>query len=185
MGIDPGFANMGFGVVSVAGSSMRALDAGVIEAGDEPSPEASLNHIREALAELIRRHEPNAIALERVYFGRNVRTAIGVGQARGVAMLAAAERGIDCHDYTPQAIKVAVCGHGTAEKHQVQTMVASLLSLPQPPRSDHAADALAVAICHAAHARTDAAVQQADRARTAKPGAAREVARTGQAGARP
>jgi crossover junction endodeoxyribonuclease RuvC len=172
MGIDPGFANTGFGVVSVNGSAMHALDAGVIEAGSEGSAEGALNHIRESLAELISGHEPDAIALERLYFGRNVRTAIGVGQARGAAMVAAAERGIPCFDYTPQAIKVAVCGHGKAEKHQVQTMVASLLGLPTPPHSDHAADALAVAICHAGHARTEAAVRAATGAPRASRGAA-------------
>lgn len=163
MGIDPGFANTGFGVVTVAGGGMRALDAGVIETAAGERPEAALNRIREALAELIRWHQPGAIALERLYFGRNVRTAIGVGQARGVVMLAAAERGIHCFDYTPQAVKVAVCGSGTAGKHQVQRMVASLLGLPHPPRSDHAADALAVAICHAAHARPRTVAQPAAR----------------------
>jgi crossover junction endodeoxyribonuclease RuvC len=85
-----------------------------------------------------------------------VRSAIGVGQARGVAMLTAAQREVPCFDYTPQAVKMAVCGSGAAAKHQVQRMVGTLLGLPAPPESDHAADALAVAICHAAHARTAA-----------------------------
>ena len=149
MGIDPGFANTGFGVVRVAGSTMRAVDAGVVEAEADRAPEARLRTIHDSLAELISWHEPEAVALEDLYFGRNVRSAIGVGQARGVAMLAAAERGIRCFDYTPQAVKLAVCGSGAAEKRQVQHMVGSLLGLPEPPQSDHAADALAVAICHA------------------------------------
>jgi crossover junction endodeoxyribonuclease RuvC len=171
MGIDPGFANTGFGVVRAAGSSMRAVDAGVVEAEPELAPEARLARIHASLAELIAWHEPQAVALEDLYFGKNVRSAIGVGQARGVAMLAAAERGVRCFDYTPQAVKLAVCGSGAAEKSQVQRMVGSLLGLPEPPRSDHAADALAVAICHAASVRPRearmraAAVAQAGRAR--------------------
>ena len=87
-----------------------------------------------------------------------MRSAIAVGQARGVAMLAAAQREIPCFDYTPQAVKMAVCGSGSAAKRQVQQMVGTLLGLPRPPESDHAADALAVAICHAGHARTAAAI---------------------------
>jgi crossover junction endodeoxyribonuclease RuvC len=158
MGVDPGVANTGFGVVRVAGGSMSAVDGGVIEAPPEEPTEKRLARIHDELAELIGWHEPAALALEDVYFGRNVRSAIGVGQARGVALLAAAKRGISCFDYTPQAVKTAVCGTGAAAKGQVQRMVGTLLGLPQPPESDHAADALAVAICHAAHARTAAAI---------------------------
>jgi crossover junction endodeoxyribonuclease RuvC len=152
MGIDPGVANTGFGIVRLAGSQMSAIDGGVVEAPGEDSPERRLARIHAALAELMTWHEPAAMALEDVYFGKNVRSAIGVGQARGVAMLAAAEREVPCFDYTPQAVKMAVCGSGSAPKDQVQRMVGSLLGLPEPPQSDHAADALAVAICHAAHA---------------------------------
>ena len=154
MGIDPGVASTGFGVVRIAGGRMAAVDGGVIEVPPGDPVEARLATIHDALAELISWHEPAALALEEVYFGRNVRSAIGVGQARGVALLAAAQRGIRCFDYTPQAVKMAVCGSGAAEKSQVQRMVASLLGLPKPPDSDHAADALAVAICHGAHIRT-------------------------------
>ncbi len=96
-------------------------------------------------------HEPVSVGLEDLYFGKNVKSALAVGQARGVAMLAAAERGLACFDYTPQAVKMAVCGSGGAAKEQVQQMVGTLLGLPAPPASDHAADALAVAICHAGH----------------------------------
>jgi crossover junction endodeoxyribonuclease RuvC len=168
MGIDPGFANTGFGVVRVAGSSLRAVDAGVVESEAELAPEARLRTIHDSLAELLAWHEPEAVALEDLYFGRNVRSAIGVGQARGVAMLAAAERGVRCFDYTPQAVKLAVCGSGAAEKRQVQHMVGSLLGLPEPPRSDHAADALAVAICHAATLRPREAHRQAAAVATAR-----------------
>jgi crossover junction endodeoxyribonuclease RuvC len=152
MGIDPGVASTGFGVVRVAGGRMSALDGGVIASpADEPAAER-LARIHAALAELITWHEPAAVALEEVYFGKNVRSAIAVGQARGVAMLAAAERGVPCFDYTPQAVKMSVCGSGGAAKRQVQRMVGSLLGLPRAPASNHAADALAVAICHASHA---------------------------------
>jgi crossover junction endodeoxyribonuclease RuvC len=153
MGIDPGFAHTGFGVVRLEGNRMAAVDGGVIEAPPGEPPERRLARIHASVAELIRWHEPESVALEDLYFGKNVRSAIGVGQARGVAMLAAAESGARCFDYTPQAVKMAVCGHGGADKRQVQQMVAALLHLPEPPKSDHAADALAVAICHAGHAR--------------------------------
>jgi crossover junction endodeoxyribonuclease RuvC len=158
MGIDPGVSNTGFGVVRAAGGQMSAVDGGVIEAPPGESLEVRLARIHEELERLVAWHEPAAIALEDLYFGKNVRSAIAVGQARGVAMLAAAKHGIPCFDYTPQAVKMAVCGSGAAGKRQVQQMVGSLLGLPRPPESDHAADALAVAICHSAHHRSPAAV---------------------------
>jgi crossover junction endodeoxyribonuclease RuvC len=158
MGIDPGVANTGFGVVRVAGGAMTAIDGGVIDAPETLEPAERLARIHAALAELIAWHEPAAVAIEDLYFGKNVRSAIGVGQARGVAMLAAAEGGVKCFDYTPQAVKMAVCGSGAASKDQVQRMVGTLLHLPSPPASDHAADALAVAICHAGHVPAAAAL---------------------------
>jgi crossover junction endodeoxyribonuclease RuvC len=148
MGIDPGAANLGFGIVRVEGNRMVALDGGVVETGPEMPMEQRLEKIHTAIGELIAWHEPGALALEQVYFGRNVGSAMVVGQASGVAMLAAAQRGIPCTAYTPQAIKMAVCGSGAADKSQVQRMVGTLLGLPEPPTPDHAADALAVAICH-------------------------------------
>jgi crossover junction endodeoxyribonuclease RuvC len=148
MGIDPGAANLGFGIVRVEGNHMVALDGGVIETTPEEPIERRLERIHRALVELITWHEPRALAIEAVYFGKNVHSATAVGQASGVAMLAAAQRGVGCFNYTPQAIKMAVCGSGAAGKHQVQRMVGTLLGLPEPPTPDHAADALAVAICH-------------------------------------
>jgi crossover junction endodeoxyribonuclease RuvC len=153
MGIDPGVASTGFGVVSAAGATMSAIDAGVIEAPPGEPTEARLVRIHDALSELLLRHRPVAVALEHVYFGKNVRSAIAVGQARGVALLVAAQRGVPCFDYTPQAVKMSVCGSGAAAKEQVKRMVGTLLGLAMPPQSDHAADALAAAICHAGHAR--------------------------------
>jgi crossover junction endodeoxyribonuclease RuvC len=148
MGVDPGAANLGFGVVRIEGAQMVALDGGVIETTPEEPPERRLARIHKALSELMEWHEPKALAVEDLYFGRNVRSAMTVGQACGVALLAAGQRGIACFAYTPQAIKMAVCGSGAAGKRQVQRMVGTLLGLPEPP-SHHAADALAVAICHA------------------------------------
>ena len=148
MGIDPGAANLGFGIVRIEGAHMVALDGGVVETTPDLPMERRLARIHESLRELIAWHEPKAMALEEVYFGKNVRSAMAVGQASGVAMLAAAEHGIGCFSYTPQAIKMAVCGSGAAGKRQVQRMVGTLLRLPEPPTPDHAADALAVAICH-------------------------------------
>jgi crossover junction endodeoxyribonuclease RuvC len=153
MGIDPGVANTGFGVVRVAGGRMSAIDGGVLEAPAGERAETRLARIHASLTDLIGWHEPAAMALEDLYFGKNVRSAIAVGQARGVAMLAAAQHRVPCFDYTPQAVKMAVCGAGSADKRQVQRMVANLLGLPCPPESDHAADALAVAICHASNGR--------------------------------
>jgi len=148
MGIDPGAANLGFGIVRVEGNHMAALDGGVVETAPELPIERRLERIHRALFELIAWHEPKAMAIEDVFFGKNVRSAMSVGQASGVAMLAASQGGVRCFTYTPQAIKMAVCGSGGAGKGQVQKMVGTLLGLPEPPTPDHAADALAVAICH-------------------------------------
>jgi crossover junction endodeoxyribonuclease RuvC len=149
IGIDPGIANTGFGVVRTAGDRMVALDGGVIETAGDLRVEQRLGRLHESLGELIRWHEPKAMALEELYFGKNVASAVSVGEARGVALLAAARHAVPCFDYTPQAVKKAVCGSGSADKGQVQRMVANLLGLPEPPAPDHAADAFAIAICHA------------------------------------
>ena len=152
IGIDPGLANTGFGIVRRRGGRMAALDGGVITTRPNRSPERRLADIFAGVEELIERHSPDSFAMEALYFGQNVRSAFAVGQARGVIMLAAGRHGIECHDYTPQQVKGAVCGSGRAPKDQVGRMVQALLSLPEPPTPGHAADALAVAICHANHA---------------------------------
>jgi crossover junction endodeoxyribonuclease RuvC len=152
IGIDPGIANTGFGVVRTVGDRMVALDGGVIETADDERVERRLGRLHESLGELIRWHEPKAMALEELYFGKNVSSAVSVGEARGVALVAAARHAVPCFDYTPQAVKKAVCGSGSADKGQVQRMVANLLGLPEPPAPDHVADAFAVAICHAGSA---------------------------------
>ena len=162
MGIDPGAANLGFGVVRIEGNRMVALDGGVVETPAGLPIERRLERIHGELSELIEWHEPGAMALEDLYFGKNVHSAMAVGRASGVAMLVAAQRGVSCFTYTPQAIKKAVCGSGAAGKEQVQRMVGTLLALPEPPTPDHAADALAVAICHGGAAGHQAAVEAAD-----------------------
>jgi crossover junction endodeoxyribonuclease RuvC len=171
MGIDPGAANLGFGIVRIEGNHMVALDGGVVETTPDLPMERRLARIYEALRELIAWHEPKAMALEEVYFGKNVRSAMAVGQASGVAMLAAADHGIGCFSYTPQAIKMSVCGSGAAGKRQVQRMVGTLLGLPEPPAPDHAADALAVAICHGGGTGRREAIAVAQDAPGRQPGA--------------
>jgi crossover junction endodeoxyribonuclease RuvC len=172
IGIDPGIANTGFGVVRTIGERMVALDGGVIETDADHPIESRLGRLHESFAELVRWHEPKALALEDVFFNRNVGSAISVGQARGVALLAAAQHGVPCFDYTPQAVKKAVCGSGGADKGQIQRMVAALLGLPEPPTPDHAADAFAVAICHAGTAGSRAALGRVDRRRAPAPSVA-------------
>jgi len=173
LGVDPGVAHTGYGVVRTDGARMVALDGGTVETAEGLPLERRLLSIHERIVELIAEHAPAAVAVEDVYFSRNVRSALAVGQARGAALLAAAQAGIDVAGYTPQAIKNAVCGSGAAGKDQVQRMVAALLGLAEPPRSDHAADALAVAICHAGGAASRAAYERAERAERAPAGVAR------------
>ena len=149
LGIDPGTANTGYGVVGRQGGRMVALDGGGVQTSPAAEPAARLATIHARVGELLDEHQPEALAVEELYFGANVRSALAVGQARGVVLLAAGQRGIPCWSYTPQQIKGAVCGSGRAAKDQVQRMVQTLLALDELPRPDHAADALAVAICHA------------------------------------
>lgn len=149
LGIDPGTAHTGYGVVLSRGQRLAALDGGVIGTGPDERLEKRLARIHARICELIAAHRPVAMAVEDIFFGHNARTAFAVGQARGAVLLSAGMHGVPCFSYTPQAVKQAVCGSGRAEKGQVQRMVGALLSLPRPPEPDHAADALAVAICHA------------------------------------
>ena len=149
LGIDPGTANTGFGVVLNRGQRLAALDGGVIGTPSDEPIEVRLATIHARVAELIEEYQPDAVAVEDLFFGSNARSAFAVGQARGVVLLAAGTAGIPCFSYTPQAVKQAVCGSGRAAKDQVQRMVGALLALPEVPAEDHAADALAVAICHA------------------------------------
>jgi crossover junction endodeoxyribonuclease RuvC len=163
LGIDPGLANTGYGVVARRGGRLVALDGGVIETAPATAAERRLAELHAALAELLEEHSPDAVALEDLYFGQNARSAFAVGQARGVAMLVAGQAAVACFNYTPQQVKAAVCGSGRAPKDQVSWMVKTLLALAAEPASDHAADALAVAICHCNHAPLARALAEAAR----------------------
>ena len=147
LGIDPGTAMLGFGVVERTGSRLRAIDYGVIKTpADLPLPER-LEAIYLALTDLIELHAPAMIGVERLFFTKNVQTAFAVGQARGVVLLAAAQHDLEIREATPNEVKVATAGHGSAAKEQVQRMVQAILGLPEIPTPDDAADALAIAIC--------------------------------------
>jgi crossover junction endodeoxyribonuclease RuvC len=162
LGIDPGLANTGYGVVALRGGRLVALDGGVIQTPSTAAQERRLADIHEAIDELLDTHAPDAVALEELYFGQNVRTAFAVGHARGVVMLAAGQHHLPCSSYTPQKVKSAVCGNGRADKDQVARMVKTLLGLAEEPRPDHASDALAVAICHANCAPLSSALAQVE-----------------------
>jgi crossover junction endodeoxyribonuclease RuvC len=148
LGIDPGVANTGYGVVAQQRGRLFALDGGVVETPAGLDTPRRLRAIHERVGQLIDEYHPDAVALEDVYFGANARSAFAVGQARGVVLLAAGQRNVPTASYTPQQVKGAVCGSGRAAKDQVQRMVQTLLALQELPRPDHAADALAIAICH-------------------------------------
>lgn len=150
LGIDPGVAMVGYSIVECKGHNVRAIDYGCIttKAG-ELFPDR-IKHIYDRLLEIIDEYQPDELAIEELFFNKNVKTAIMVGQARGVEILAAVNRGLDVYEYTPLQIKQAVVGYGRADKKQVQEMVKLLLNLEVIPKPDDAADALAVAICHGA-----------------------------------
>jgi len=148
LGIDPGTATCGYGIVHVNGGRIRALDHGCWTSGARERPELRLRTIFEGVTGLIQVHEPDAVALEESFVGADARIALFVGQARGAALVAAASAGVACTEYAPARGKQVVCGYGRADKGQVSRMVRMLLSLDAEPDTSHAADALAVAICH-------------------------------------
>lgn len=149
LGIDPGYAIVGFGVIDYAGSHFRAVEYGSIYTEAHTPFTERLMLIDTDMQEIIRRYKPDCMAIERLYFTTNRTTAIDVAQARGILILEAAKAGLDIHEYTPLQVKQAVVGYGKAEKHQVMDMTRRILRLEQIPRPDDAADALAIAICHA------------------------------------
>jgi crossover junction endodeoxyribonuclease RuvC len=162
LGIDPGIASTGFGVLEGSGSKLRLHAAGVIETPARASLERRLAEIHGCVWDLLDEHGADALAIEELYFGANARTAFAVGQARGAVLLAAGQRSVPSRSYTPQQVKDAVCGNGRAGKDQVGRMVARLLGLSAPPSPDHAADALAVAICDLNRASLARALADAD-----------------------
>ena len=155
LGIDPGTAATGYGVVERDGAKLRAIDYGCLETLPTLELPARLLEIHRAVTELILTHKPVHLGVERLFFNKNVQTAFAVGQARGVVLLAAAEHGLPVFEYGPHEVKLAVTGFGRADKRQVQRMVQAVLGMTVLPRPDDAADALAVAIC-VAHAQPHA-----------------------------
>jgi crossover junction endodeoxyribonuclease RuvC len=147
LGIDPGTAALGYGVVERTGSRLRAIDHGcLVTSPDLPMPERLLA-IHGLLDDLMSLHQPTVVAVERLFFSRNAQTAIAVGQARGVVLLAAAQHGKPVREATPNEVKSAIAGYGAADKAQVQRMVQLVLGMTELPRPDDAADALAIAVC--------------------------------------
>ena len=149
VGIDPGTAACGYGIVHESGGRLRAIGHGCWSTAAGTAPELRLKTIYDGVAGLIAEHAPDAVALEESFVGADARIALSVGQARGAVLVAAANAGLPCTEYAPARVKQAVCGYGRAEKAQVQRMVKAILGLDALPTPNHAADALAVAICHA------------------------------------
>jgi crossover junction endodeoxyribonuclease RuvC len=149
LGIDPGTAACGYGIVHRYDGRLRAVAFGAWSTPAQERAELRLRSIYERVEELLERHRPDAVALEESFVGADARIALSVGQARGAVLVACARGGLECAEYPPSAVKQAVCGYGRAGKEQVQRMVAAILGLSAPPRPHHAADALAVAVCHA------------------------------------
>lgn len=149
LGIDPGIAIVGYGIIKCEGNSYKPLEYGCIRTDSKAYFPDRLKIVYEELMDIIDTYKPQDMAIEELFFNKNVRTAIKVGQARGVEILAGVNSGLNIYEYTPLQIKQGVVGYGTAEKQQVQEMVKLLLNLKEIPKPDDTSDALAVAICHA------------------------------------
>ncbi len=159
LGIDPGLAITGYAVVEEEGSDLQLITIGVIRTPAKTPAPQRLQSIYQELRQVVAEHHPTSSAVEELFFSRNVRTAMSVGQARGVTLLALVDAQLTIAEYTPLEVKQAVTGYGSADKRQVQEMVRMLLNLEEIPRPDDAADAAAVAICHLHRARMEALLQ--------------------------
>lgn len=148
LGIDPGTAIMGYGVVEEDGRKLRAVEYGCIRTSNKNAPHERLQILHERLAEIIQEFKPECVAIEKLFFTNNAKTALAVGEARGVALLAASSAGLRVAEYTPLQVKLAITGYGKADKNQIQQMVKNLLCLKEIPKPDDTADALAIAICY-------------------------------------
>ena len=160
LGIDPGTAITGYAIVEETGGKLSLIDIGVVNTPAKTPLPSRLQKIYAGLTDVIAKHQPEASAVEELFFSRNVRTAMSVGQARGVTLLALADADLPIAEYTPMQIKQAVTGYGNADKRQVQEMVRMLLSLRDIPKPDDAADAAAVAICYLHRVKLDGLLQQ-------------------------
>lgn len=152
LGIDPGIATIGYGVITSENGKFTAIEYGAIITKPHQLLENRLLQIFDELSEIIIRHKPNCVAIEELFFNKNVKTAVDVSQGRGVILLAARKQNVDIYEYTPLQIKSSVVGYGRAEKQQIMYMTKLLLRLEKEPKPDDTADALAVAICHANYA---------------------------------
>jgi crossover junction endodeoxyribonuclease RuvC len=161
LGIDPGTAITGWGLVSREGDALTLLDYGTISTSPDTALPQRLQNIYRELGHIASHHQPDAAAVEKLFFNKNARTAMAVGQARGVALLAMADAGLPLHEYTPLEVKQSVSGYGRASKEQIQKLVQMLLGLDFIPQPDDAADAIAVAICHIHSSRLQSALAQA------------------------
>jgi crossover junction endodeoxyribonuclease RuvC len=165
LGIDPGLANTGWGLVEASGNRFRCIGYGCITTPASTETARRLKDIHDGILGLVETHEPVECAIESLFFNVNVKSAFATGQARGAALLATADAGLPVGEYGPAEVKLAVTGNGSADKRQVQYMVRAILGLGEDPKPDHAADALALAICHAnsrvARARVAAAASSA------------------------
>lgn len=148
LGIDPGLALVGYGLIDVEGSNFNVIDYGVITTESTLDLPTRLEKIYELLIQLIETYQPQDLAIEELFFNKNVKTAITVGHARGVEILACKSKGLEIYEYTPLQIKQAITGYGRAEKSQIQEMIKLLLNLEEIPKPDDAADALGVALTH-------------------------------------
>ncbi len=147
LGIDPGYATVGYGVIEYDGRRFRVLDYGAITTPADAPFEKRLLMIYDGMGELIDRYRPDHVSVEELFFNTNLTTGIAVAHARGVILLAACQKGVPYREYTPLQVKMAVVGYGRAEKHQVMQMTQTMLGLSKMPRPDDAADALALAVC--------------------------------------
>lgn len=148
LGIDPGIAIVGYSIIECKGNNMKAIDYGCIKTGADMLLPDRLKTVYDKLIEIIKTYNPDELAIEELFFNKNAKSVMKVGQARGVQILAAINQGLDVYEYTPLQIKQAVTGYGRADKNQVQQMVKMLLNLKETPKPDDVADALGVAICH-------------------------------------
>lgn len=148
LGIDPGTAICGYGLVKGVGNRLQLVDHGALRTGADMPMDRRLALLYDGISRLISLHKPDCLAVEELFFNKNVRTALSVGQARGVVLLAGAKANLPVYEYTPLQVKQAVVGYGRADKNQIQQMVKVLLNLPAVPKPDDVADALAIAICH-------------------------------------
>lgn len=148
-GLDPGYATVGFGVLSYDASRFKVLEYGAITTDKDTPFVKRIEEIYDGMNYLLGKYQPAAMAVEKLFFNTNSTTAISVAQARGVCLLSAVKHGVEVAEYTPLQVKMAVTGYGRAEKHQIMEMTKTLLSLREIPKPDDAADALAVAVCHA------------------------------------